>query len=166
MPAGIDFPTRGGSYAVWLHLDTARRLVVGRLGGVDFLPGEYVYLGSAHGPGGLRARLERHQAGSPRRRWHVDYLRAWAIPRGGLYAAGDENLECAWTQALLRSPRASVAVPGFGASDCSHGCPAHLVYFRHPAHAAAALDALAGEGEQVMRWDTGGAEITTMLRVK
>ena len=37
--------------------------------------GYYVYLGSALGPGGLRARIAHHQKLSPRPLWHIDYLR-------------------------------------------------------------------------------------------
>ena len=35
-------------------------ILVGRLGTLDVHPGTYVYVGSAFGPGGLRARTNRH----------------------------------------------------------------------------------------------------------
>ena len=87
--------------------------------------GVYIYVGSAWGPGGIRARVGRHLRGSPKPRWHIDYLRRIASPIV-LWLAPDTHLECAWAQYLLAQPDLSVIVPRFGASDCS--CTTHLVY--------------------------------------
>lgn len=91
------------------------------------LPGRYVYVGSAHGPGGLRARLGRHLRGDGRPHWHIDVLRAAARVEGYAYWTRDGVTECALAQALASLPGASIPLPHFGASDCRTGCPAHLV---------------------------------------
>ena len=125
-------PSQPGAYALALRLERPTRLQVGALGAVLFPVGVYVYLGSARGPGGIRARLGRHLRGAAHPRWHVDYLRAVAQPIACAYTTAPPPgmpWECAWSQALAALPEAWVPLPGFGASDCRHGCPAHLVAF-------------------------------------
>lgn len=121
------FPSMAGTYALCLRLTEQRSITVGSLGPVAFASGVYVYVGSAFGPGGLRARLRRHLRGSDTRHWHIDYLRAVARPCGVWYTTGERRLECVWSQALAEVPGMHVPVAGFGASDCEAGCEAHLV---------------------------------------
>ncbi|HEY57203.1 MAG TPA: GIY-YIG nuclease family protein [Anaerolineae bacterium] len=137
MPSPM-LPSTPGAYALALRLERPVGLRVGALGVWDFPEGVYVYLGSARGPGGIRARLGRHLRGAStppgtgRPRWHVDYLRAMAQPIAwGYTVAPAPGLpwECLWSQRLAAAPRAWVPVPGFGASDCRHRCPAHLIAF-------------------------------------
>jgi Uri superfamily endonuclease len=127
-------PSQPGSYLLWLYLPQATNLRVGKLGDFNFPAGDYVYLGSAHGPGGLRARLGRHLRGDSRPHWHVDYLRATAQicgfgymvnRRGTIYRA---PTECDWSQKLAALPKTEILSPGFGASDCRLGCAAHLIH--------------------------------------
>jgi len=87
--------------------------------------GLYCYVGSAWGPGGLAARVRRHLRGSAVRRWHIDYVRAWAAPVA-VWLAPDARCECVWAAYLLESLRARAIVPRCGASDCR--CAAHLLY--------------------------------------
>jgi Uri superfamily endonuclease len=99
----------------------------GRLGEFRLAPGYYVYVGSAHGSGGLRARIGRHLRRDKRRHWHIDALtNALPVIAVRAAAAGPEQ-ECAWVRRLLALPGASAPVKGFGSSDCHSGCPAHLV---------------------------------------
>src|ERR1035438_8832695 len=49
---------------------------IGRLGALQLQSGFYFYVGSALGPGGVRARLAHHLKPSRRPHWHIDYLRA------------------------------------------------------------------------------------------
>lgn len=91
------------------------------------VPGTYVYVGSAFGPGGLRARLARHLRPEKRPHWHVDYLTAVLRPVAIIYSADEAHQECAWVQILLAAPGTTVPMAGFGNSDCTAGCPAHLV---------------------------------------
>ncbi len=86
--------------------------------------GRYAYCGSAYGPGGLNARIGRHQRADKALRWHVDHLtRAGRVVDVKAVPGGRE---CDLLRLLLAQPGASVPVPGFGSSDCRAG-PAHLV---------------------------------------
>ena len=131
-----ELPVQTGSYALILELVHATSLEVGRLGRFDLLPGIFVYLGSANGLGGLRARLGRHLSGEGRQRWHIDYLRQETVVRGygiltGVAGEGlDIPIECCWSHQLSSLSMASIPIPKFGASDCQSGCPAHLIYCR------------------------------------
>lgn len=132
LKASIDvLPVDSGSYAVILTLESPQTVTIGQLGGYDLAAGYYLYAGSAHSPGGLRARLGRHLRGSERTRWHIDYVRkitrvgAW----GYLVSWSDTTIECRWSQWLADVPGISIPIPGFGASDCRSGCRAHLVHF-------------------------------------
>jgi Uri superfamily endonuclease len=118
-------PAVGGTYVLWLRLEAAREIAFGRLGRFALPAGDYLYVGSARGPGGLRARLGRHLQGSGPAHWHVDYLRAAAGPQGAGWSTAPGQLECAWARALLAHGNFQVPVPGAGASDCR--CAAHLV---------------------------------------
>lgn len=141
LPAKVDrelarLPAEPGSYMLILNLAQPAQIVAGRLGEFDFPAGEYVYTGSACGPGGLRARLGRHlRGGAPH--WHIDALRRAAEVLDYVYQVHDAHtamppLECRWLQAMLRLPGAWVPAQGFGASDCKSGCPAHLVGWSGP----------------------------------
>jgi Uri superfamily endonuclease len=132
----VDLPALPGSYALELCLPWETTLKVGRLGEAIFPAGVMLYLGSARCPGGLKGRLGRHvQLGEARPlHWHIDYLRRVARVRARAYQVGQElspagPFECLWSQALVRLPGSSLPLPGFGASDCRLGCPAHLVAF-------------------------------------
>jgi len=129
-------PALPGSYALRLRLAKDSILQVGRLGQFRFSRGDYIYLGSALGPGGLRARLGRHLRGDGRLRWHIDTLREAAQVFGFHYIISPLSLECRWAQALVAMPGSSMPVPGFGASDCHSGCRAHLIFFKEDAFPA------------------------------
>jgi Uri superfamily endonuclease len=133
-------PVDPGTYLLWLYISQSQKLNIGRLGDFTFIAGEYIYLGSARGPGGLRARLGRHLRGDGKIRWHIDYLRAAAQVRGFGYVNHGRGTmeraptECDWSQKLAAPngadlPDAHVPIPRFGASDCQSGCTAHLIYF-------------------------------------
>jgi Uri superfamily endonuclease len=128
-----------GTYALLLKLDKQERITVGKLGTFDFPAGYYLYVGSALGPGGLQARLARHQRGSEnssqssssqrgkKLHWHIDYL----LQRGQLIevwsVVSEERLECKWSEVARGLSGAQVPVRGFGSSDCR--CLTHLIYF-------------------------------------
>ena len=121
----MPIPNLPGTFVLILHLPQERTVSVGRLGKIHFPAGHYLYVGSARGPGGLRARVGRHLREEKVLHWHIDYLRQWAQPLEVWFALGTEPLECRWREALQESGF-SLPVPGFGASDCR--CPAHLLY--------------------------------------
>lgn len=119
--------TQPGTYALLLRADDTHSIDVGALGGMSVSPGTYVYLGSAFGFGGLRARVERHATGDGAMHWHVDYLRAVARLEAVWYTHDETKRECTWAAIVREMPGATLPVVGFGASDCD--CPAHLVQF-------------------------------------
>lgn len=134
----ITIPKSPGIYAIELLLDRPRNITIGKLGTFNFPAGIYIYSGSAKGPGGLSARLNRHiRLDSKQCHWHIDYLRQFAKIKAVGYTLstpGDpfvESQECRWCQSVLALPGAEVPVTRFGSSDCRSGCRAHLIYFAH-----------------------------------
>lgn len=124
-----------GTYVLWLQLPQPRTLRIGRLGEARLAPGHYAYVGSAFGPGGVRARLGRHLRGATALRWHIDFLRRVCRVETAWVSYEPRRLEHAWAAALLTLPGASRPLAGFGASDCR--CDTHLAGFaERPALAA------------------------------
>ena len=116
-----------GTYALILRSQTAQRVSIGRLGVLPVRPGYYIYVGSALGPGGLAARLRHHLAPAASPHWHVDYLRRVTSIEGLWYAVSGTRLEHEWARILAGTVGATVAMKGFGSSDCA--CVSHLFYF-------------------------------------
>lgn len=126
----MDFlPALPGSYALHLINPVPRQLNIGRLGLICFPPGNYLYMGSARGSGGLKARLRHHARVSSRPHWHLDYLRPFLYVAGGWYVIGTERLECEWVSLAAREAEAGFPAKGFGSADCINGCTAHLIAF-------------------------------------
>lgn len=117
-----------GTYALLLRATDERPIEVGALDTVTVKPGVYVYVGSAFGPGGVRARVQRHARADGTPHWHVDYLRAVTTLDAVWYTHDSTRRECAWASVLRDLPTARLPLVGFGASDCN--CPAHLVALR------------------------------------
>jgi Uri superfamily endonuclease len=122
-----ELPPRSGTYALVLCCRVRRRMRVGHLGMMELQPGFYVYVGSALGPGGLRARIAHHVRGARRPRWHIDYLRAHALLDQIWYCCDLSRREHQWARALEAARDGAVPLPGFGASDCH--CRSHLYFF-------------------------------------
>jgi Uri superfamily endonuclease len=118
-------PGAPGVYLLLLTLPARVETQIGRLRRIDFAPGLYGYAGSALGPGGLAARLNRHASGAGRRHWHIDYLLPHARLLGALAREDPQRLECAW--AAWAGEQAQACIRGFGSSDCA--CPCHLFFF-------------------------------------
>jgi Uri superfamily endonuclease len=116
-----------GTYLLILRAIQVQTIPVGRLGMLAVRPGWYVYVGSAFGPGGVRARVGRHLRGDGRLHWHIDYLRQVAAIEEVDYTLDSSPHEHAWAQILTGMPDAEIPLAAFGASDCR--CPAHLFFF-------------------------------------
>ncbi len=129
MESTID--ARPGTYALILRAWPTGRLVpilqIGRCGALRVETGWYVYVGSAFGPGGLRARLRHHCRVSALPHWHIDYLRRAAEPETVWYSHDPQPREHSWAGNVARLYSARVPLLGFGASDC--GCLTHLFFF-------------------------------------
>lgn len=69
-------PRTPGIYTLVLNVVKDTELTIGKLGRFFFEEGYYVYVGSARGFGGLRARIKRHLSRSKKLKWHIDYLTA------------------------------------------------------------------------------------------
>jgi Uri superfamily endonuclease len=114
-----------GTYALVLHCQRNAATQVGRWGRLDLKKGCYIYVGSAFGPGGVRARVTRHCRRDKPSRWHIDYLREFVTPLGAWYSYAPQQLEHRWAQ-CLGGLHGLASIPKFGCSDCR--CEAHLFY--------------------------------------
>ena len=115
-----------GTYLMLLECRKTTRLSIGQLGNMNVVPGFYLYVGSAYGPGGIEARLRHHHKIATRAHWHIDYLRivanileVWCVYR--------TRCEHDWARHLMNDESASLPLTGFGSSDCD--CASHLFYF-------------------------------------
>lgn len=119
MGLGVLIPSSPGLYLLVLELGEHFRGWVGSLGFVNLDRGFYVYLGSARGPGGLRARVLRHVGGPRRVRWHIDYLTSRPSVRCVLAVVVEtvDDLEELVAAKLLNLASLKPAVKGFGSSD-------------------------------------------------
>lgn len=118
----MELPRTKGTYILIVSLDEDKNIVVGRLGKMRFPRALYAYVGSAHGPGGIRARIERHIRKNDKRKfWHIDYLLEHADVKSVLIIK-NKRLECYITR-ILREIGLRY-IPSFGSSDCE--CESHL----------------------------------------
>jgi Uri superfamily endonuclease len=133
---------RPGTYALVFKAKRKKQLIIGKLGTLNLQPGYYVYVGSAFGPGGLKARVGHHRKSTSRRHWHIDYLSEYLPPAEVWYTHDPTHREHRWSDVLAQAEGASIPLPGFGSSDCR--CISHLYflstrpsgnYFRRKIHA-------------------------------
>jgi len=123
----LDLPSQPGTYALLLEATAIQDVPIGKLGVLHMRPGIYVYVGSALGPGGLAARVERHAQREKTLHWHIDYLRAETRLLAVWFTRGAKHGECHWSRILGGAAGAQIPLDGFGSSDCR--CPSHLQYF-------------------------------------
>jgi Uri superfamily endonuclease len=114
-----------GTYVLVLRSNASTQVRVGRRGILQVMPGTYLYVGSAFGPGGVAARVERHCRTSKARRWHIDFLRERTVLESAWFSHAPERLEHRWA-AALEGCDGLQAIAGFGCSDCQ--CTSHLFY--------------------------------------
>jgi len=117
-----------GTYALILHSRIKKEVEVGKLGFISLIPGYYIYVGSAFGPGGLRARVHRHIAESKKKYWHLDYIKLFTQPSEIWYSYEPVIREHQWAQIIKMSKHARILMKGFGSSDCS--CATHLFFMK------------------------------------
>ncbi len=117
-----------GAYLLVLRLDTPHVVKTGSLGTRRYLPGWYVYVGSAMK--GLNARMARHRRKRKRKHWHIDYLRDVAEYVDCLPIRSTTRMECDIARDMAAN---SNGITGFGCSDCA--CAAHLFHHtNNPLH--------------------------------
>lgn len=119
-----SLPDGPGAYLLLIEAAKGLRLPKTLEGGRLLVAGTYLYAGSAYGPGGIRARVHRHQKRKKTIRWHVDRLTV----RFGVAAvlAWPGGRECDLVDKLTALDGVSLPVSGFGSSDCRR-CRAHLL---------------------------------------
>jgi Uri superfamily endonuclease len=120
----LPIPSFRGTYTLILFCTHLQRLKVGKLGVFDFRKGWYAYIGSAFGPGGLRARCLHHLRPALRPRWHIDYLKTVAALKEIWLSTDPVPREHQWANLIGRCLDGATPIPGFGSSDCN--CPSHL----------------------------------------
>ncbi len=88
--------------------------------------GYYFYIGSAFGPGGIRARVGRHLQHNKVLRWHIDYLRQKTHVVEIWVSYDNTALEKSWVENFSKCPDIEMPKHGFGASDSA--AISHLFY--------------------------------------
>ena len=120
--------TLPGTYVLVLKSSITKSVTIGKLGTLSLKPGFYVYIGSAFGPGGLKARINHHIDHSSRPHWHLDYL----IPSLKLceiwYTCDQIRREHQWAEVHAQTRGVLMPLLGFGSSDCR--CLSHLFYYK------------------------------------
>ena len=98
----------------------------GRFGGFCLLSGIYFYCGSAHGPGGLRARISRHIRLEKKKHWHYDFIRPYLL-LSRVWWTDLTVSECDLCRWIAEFTHISFPLAGFGSTDCSRDCRSHLM---------------------------------------
>jgi Uri superfamily endonuclease len=132
-----------GTYVLVLRSPRSAEAPIGRWGRLAIRRGHYLYVGSAFGAGGVRARVARHCRAAKSKHWHIDYLREFATPIAVWYSDAPARLEHRWAAALSRVSGAA-PIPGFGCSDCR--CEAHLFFTLKAPEPAAFARIVSGSG--------------------
>ena len=124
-----DFPSTPGYYL--LILKVRKETIIHTRGKRTFSlkPGIYFYIGSARGPGGLRARLYRHFKNNKNKLfWHIDFLTTHKntdiIGYIAITLHKDKDLENILSNIMKNYLK---TIPGFGCSDKRED-ESHLFY--------------------------------------
>ena len=115
-----------GTYALILVAAADRLIQIGRLGPLHVRAGFYVYVGSAFGPGGVRARVAHHRRHAARPHWHIDYVRLVTSLSAIWYTYDTLRREHQWAEVWQRTRGVFIPLQRFGASDCT--CASHLYF--------------------------------------
>ena len=124
----IELEKRTGTYALVFRCAEPGTVEIGRLGPLELRPGYYVYIGSAFGPGGIRARIGHHMNRSIRPHWHIDYLKTHCVLDEIWLEYSTVRSEARWVEQMSENRHASIPLMGFGASDGR--AASHLFHFR------------------------------------
>ena len=120
-------PVQSGTYALIYSCEQKGTVQIGKLGNLKLCPGYYVYIGSAFGPGGIRARISHHLQVATNPHWHIDYLKAFCCLRELWMELADVHNEQKWAESVALHPNARVPLKGFGATDAKSA--SHLFHF-------------------------------------
>jgi len=102
-----------------------KRIKIGRLGGINFNRGFYLYVGSAQNS--IENRVGRHLKRRKKKFWHIDYLLSNpSVEVKEVWVKEGGRMECELARRLKRE--GFKVIKGFGSSDCR--CDGHLFYIR------------------------------------
>jgi Uri superfamily endonuclease len=107
-----------GTYALILQNNSTASIQVGRWREIEILPGYYIYVGTAFGPGGVRARVSRHLRPDKLKHWHIDYLHEFVTQLEAWISYEPERLEHQWAQVFYEMD-GTTPIQGFGAATAS-----------------------------------------------
>ncbi len=113
-----------GAYILELYLDCDARIIVGKLGAIDFKKGRYFYAGSSQS--NAEKRVARHMRDDKKIHWHIDYLttsKAFKKIGAKFFESSKKEKEC---ELAIELGGKYKAIRGFGCSDCR--CKSHLFY--------------------------------------
>ena len=119
-----------GTYTLVFSASVEKPVSIGKLGTLFLKPGFYVYIGSAFGPGGLKARIGHHLKNSGRPHWHIDYLAPTLRLHEIWFTHDSIRREHQWAEVHAGTRSAAIPLPGFGSSDCD--CRSHLYFYQSP----------------------------------
>ncbi|MBT5872291.1 MAG: GIY-YIG nuclease family protein [Candidatus Latescibacteria bacterium] len=114
-----------GTYIIVMRSGQEASLQIRSWGRIELRRGWYIYVGSAFGPGGIRARVSRHFREDKAKHWHIDDITALARPQSAWFSVESQRLEHTWATVCQQSDEFT-AVRGFGCSDCT--CYSHLFF--------------------------------------
>jgi len=117
-----------GTYALIMRCFQNKLIPVGRLGIVQLENTHYIYVGSAFGPGGVRARVSHHLRKKGSNHWHIDYLTNDCVIESVWYTYDPVKREHLWVETFAKMKDSREPFPGFGASD--HRGNSHLYCFQ------------------------------------
>jgi Uri superfamily endonuclease len=134
-PCGLEKPVIGrpgnsaisslsGAYMLLVGIEQQVPISIAGGDPIALRAGWYAYCGSAKGPGGIRARVNRHFRPRKPCHWHIDQLTNGEVALWALTTVGGD--ECVLIQNLVESGTFATATPGFGSSDC-RSCESHLM---------------------------------------
>lgn len=125
MQVAREFPIEKGIYLLCMYAAQPIEVAVGKHRHVCN-QGYYYYAGSAHGSGGLAARLKRHCSNNKKKHWHIDYLLEQAALWSIFIWKTEKEMEHQLAGTLAADGTFTMPVPHFGSSDCT--CYAHLFF--------------------------------------
>ena len=121
-----------GVYVLVINISKQILVDARALGDVRFVPGTWVYVGSALGTGSTRLdhRIGRHFSSEKTLHWHIDFLLDRAGPPSEvIWARTESAMECEIAQLLKQHEDFEIGPLGFGSSDCVAACGSHVFKF-------------------------------------
>jgi endonuclease-3 len=127
-----SIPTKSGIYTLMIDVTQPITTNIGRFPKHTFPRGIYTYTGSARGrSNNLYTRIGRHLRTEKKEWWHIDYLLSSKLVRipAIVYYPTSLKSECHVAHRIEQLVETTSILKGFGSSDCTSGCTAHLHYF-------------------------------------